>query len=215
METLLPLIGVFVGWLLKAPVESHFRFKRKLRLALSDLLEIRHFLRGYSIIFRELLRIAPLSPRDAAQLRSVLLQILPIDPDLDKRYSQTVTAICEVDAIAGHRLRSLNLIRGFLHAVTSLELQLPAELPPLPEWQKPIREVTIPHLEEVILSVAWKCSLPLWLRLRGHFKSPHELPKEAVSFLEEMKAKLAAVASQPQQARDTSPTREESQASPL
>jgi len=203
-----PIICIVVGWFLKAHVDSYYRFKRKLRVALADLLEIRHFLKGYSLISAEMTSIGKIAggtPKDMAQLRSAILQILPIDPDLDKRYSQTVTAICEVDPIAGFRLRSLNLARGLLHSVISMQMQLQAETPCLPEIDKPVTEVWLPHLDQVIRSVAWKCSFTQWLKIRLSPLSPSGLPKEAVALIEDLKAQVAKMVNQAPKP-DDSPT---------
>jgi len=196
MDAFTSVFGALAAFLLGRAgtvLESRQQFRRKLRLAVSDLLEIRHFLCGYSITMTELSKISPLGPKDVAQLRSVILQIFPIEPGLDERYSQTITAICEADPIAGHRLRSLNLVRGLLRAFTSIELQMPPDLPPLPEIEKVIRESWIPHLEEVLLSVAARSNFLLWLRLRRRFSSPQELPPEALNLLEELRTRISRI----------------------
>lgn len=103
-------VGIAFGWVLGQFgqwLSLRQQRKQALSVALSELLEIRHRVRGESTIYGMMKARIPNLPREAeAGLRVAISQIFPVSEDIPKRYEAAVSMVAKFDPMLAFRLRS-------------------------------------------------------------------------------------------------------------
>ena len=194
---LFPVLTLVLGWALNE-VGSLARLRREDRRAagpvLTDLLDIRHNLLAFDAYSKELAAHFPMSAQAQVQLQNLILALMPDPPNLVERYEQAVSTLARVDPIAAFRLRGQTTIGPALTQLRSLAAskQTDSEF-----WlglvEPQMLALLMPHLEELILDVAWAHGWTTWWRAQRRLKKPHFSPSEMV-WISELLAKVKTAA---------------------
>jgi hypothetical protein len=177
----LAVVTLLIGWSLN---ELHHWFwsSREARepfgRALTDLLEIRHELRGLGAILAEFKRRVSISESDERVARTLLESIVPQVEGLEARFNEAVTSIASVDPVLAFRLRRKDQFRTLLGKARALA-KLSADGKDLPLWlEDRLTAAFMEGLEELIIDVARAHGLRTWWRVRKRIAQGDELPKE-------------------------------------
>jgi hypothetical protein len=177
----LPLAGVAVGWGLNQ-CGQWFVFRRDERKvigrALTDLLEVRHRLLAIPKAV-ELMTVKLNLPADAnAPLKMALGALFPPDERLANRYDESVSLVSGLNPILGFRLRSQDIVGPLLQRLRAVALQdNPQNVAMFSKMEDHLIHHLSPHLELLILELAWGHGWRTWWRTRERMKRPLEVPE--------------------------------------
>lgn len=167
LEELMPLFALVLGWLLSEGSNALRRrgsHQEAIRLALTELLELRHRMIGNQFIFSELAKRIQLPPAAVFQLRKALPSPLQNDPSLSARFNSALNEVAKHDPFLAYQLRGkniVNIIEMMFHpdAVQDDRFAEFAE-----EMQKGLYGEVLPTLDLIIVKTARHAGIAEWLR---------------------------------------------------
>ena len=199
-QVLVALLAVAVGWLLS---EVSHRLRRRddrtaaAGKALTELLEIRHYLLGINLVFCEIRRHVQLSPGEVLTGMKWIDQLLPPDPRLPERYEQAVSALAGASPIAAFHLRSKDQLPQLLVKMRSIQLVDPGYPDLLYSTDEFLRDRGLAALDESIRELAWIHGMRTWLRIRRLLGRTPQLPLELAEFMDRFNASVVPVKAGP------------------
>jgi len=174
-----PAVMILLGWLLSELSQrfrTHGHRRGAVGRALTELLDVRHRLRGLETVLSELKTRFQVTPADELALARLLEQVLPADKGIEERYSRALTDMAEDDPVLAFRVRSKDQIPAILSRIReSLAAQAGS---PAVDLEKFLRIEALAPLEEVIRSLAWKHDVRTWFRLRKQLRKPADATGE-------------------------------------
>ena len=191
MQYILPIATLIAGWMLgeaSQVIRKHNEKVQSLNCALSDLLEIRHRLRGNQYIFSWLSKNLNLPPEVISILRTQLPETLKIDSELKVRFNKSLDILAAYDPFLSFYLRSKD-------AVSEIDEHFGEQVKARPnlgkfteEMRSHIEEGLLPHIDEAILKTAEQVSFVKRIEAEDHLKETEEPP----SFINEVISKVEA-----------------------
>lgn len=162
--------------------------KKALAMALADLLETRHRMITFQTMMQELKEQFQVNDEQISVIRSVLNQILPQDPDLHERYSESVRIIAGVDPLLAYRMRSKDMVPDFLDNLTLITSQNGIPAQQISKFEESLRKFIIPVLDEALLELADTHSRKLLKDVKKIINAPK--PPELQQLIDEMKTQI-------------------------
>jgi hypothetical protein len=200
--SLLPLIGVAVGWLLNeigATLRRRLENKKPLGRALVHLLEIHHWLSMYQVfsglgahtdidVVKKMMR----------QLKFGVPTALPLPEDFEKSYAETVAEIAGISPLLAYELTGKVHIRTMYVKIRDMIQQGPIDNPEA-EFTEAMSDIVtsraIRTFEELILDVAKKFGRKEYRSVRYHINDRRErLNALPATLKKQMAATKAAIA---------------------
>lgn len=186
-KLLLSLGSVVIGWLLSEL--GHYRrgrsaAKAAVGRALSELLEIRHYLRAINLVFREIRERLPLPPSEVLRGMVWIQHLMPADPKLPERFTAAVTEIAATHPLLAFELRSKDEIPSYLLKLRSLQVPESGDSPIQLAVDEVISRSLIDTLEKSIRELAFSHSFYTWWRIRKHLRAELTVPGEYQAILE-------------------------------
>lgn len=172
-DQILPVLTLIFGWFLSEG--SHLLRKRgshreAVRLALAELLELRHAMIGNRFLFDELASRVQLPASAIFQIKNSLPAPLQNDADLASRFNQALTEVAKHNPFLAFRLRGkniVNLIEMAFHTETIQDERV-AEL--AHRAHRDLYEEILPVLNDTIVSTAREAGLMDWARAFYHVR---------------------------------------------
>lgn len=172
-DQLLPVLTLIFGWLLSEG--SHLLRKRgshkeAVRLALAELLELRHTMIGNRFLFNELASHIKLPASAIFQIKNSLPAPLQNDPALAHRFDQALSEVAKHNPFLAFRLRGkniVNVIEMAFHPHT-IEDERFAEF--AHRAHEDLYEEVLPVLDDAIISTARHAGLVDWGRALYHVR---------------------------------------------
>jgi len=193
-KDLLPLIGVVVGALLGWGLNQLTQWlvvrrdeKRAIARAISDLLEIRNRLLAFPRVAEILSQHFGLPPEGHTLIKVVFAQLFPADPDLPKRYSESVGLVAASNPILGFRLRSQDTVLPLIDQLRKISLNDASAVTTMPALEQELMKHLRPHLDRLLRELAWTHGLFTSLAVRRLLRRPFEPPE---GFIESLKARI-------------------------
>jgi len=186
-----PLIGVVLGSALSGMgefIKERRERKRKVAIALADLLEIRHCIVAVDAILVELHERAGMPKEITPALRNFLDSNLPSNDGLDERYNNAVTQLAGYDPVLAFSLRSKNTLSPFLFSLRNLALQSGADPKEFEVIESQLRVVVTPTLNSAVVELACYHSWFTKRRVQRMVGKAAELPPEMTQLLDQIKA---------------------------
>ncbi|MFO6421402.1 hypothetical protein ACLBKS_14480 [Hylemonella sp. W303a] len=188
IELLIPLLGVLLGAAITGAGsvwKDRQARKRSIARALSELLEVRHQMNAIDLVIRELRRHVSLPAEFSIVLGNMLKEIFPIDPDIHKRYNDSISSLAEVDPVLAFQLRSKDRILDLqsLPMKLTTQSQLPAS--EAAQLENALHQLVLPHLDWAVLELASAHSLRTKHRVKIFFDENKHPPPEIVRWIEE------------------------------
>lgn len=193
LNNLLPLFAVAVGWFLKELSESFgHRAKHKAAVgkALAELLEARHRIISVEYvvgIFHREYRVPSVA---IPHVRTVIEQLMGGLVDIDKNYEDAIRLIAENDPVAafrfGYGTRAQSMLQGWREfALNAVEH---AQTEKIESAEKKFKEIILPNLNELSLSLARYHSLYSYYRVKKMMKKSPVAPEEMKKMMAEVVA---------------------------
>lgn len=172
-DQLLPVLTLIFGWLLSEG--SHLLRKRgshkeAVRLALAELLELRHAMIGNRFLFDEIAKHIKLPASAIFQIKNLLPAPLQNDPALADRFDQALSEVAKHNPFLAFRLRGkniVNVIEMAFHPHT-IEDERFAEF--AHRTHEDLYEEILPVLDDAIISTARHAGLVDWGRAFYHVR---------------------------------------------
>lgn len=181
LEYWFPVLSLILGWLLNE-LGQLFRLRREERKAfgraIADLLEIRHELKSFNVIFGEIKKRLPVSPNDEFVARKFLEDFIPQTENLQERYNEAVTLIASIDPLLGFRLRSKDQFKPFLRKLRPLLENDESTKSFIAQFEDKVSDKFAENLEKLILDLAKAHRWKTWWKVRRRFSKPEDISKE-------------------------------------
>jgi hypothetical protein len=178
---LLAVGSVALGWLLSElsqVLRARGERKRALGRALTELLELRHYLRAIDVVFSEIRKRWPIPASELHKGLQYFDRVLPPDPGLPSRLDRAISDIAAIHPLLAFSLRSKERIPFFLARLRAVRLPQLADNATLVEIDQLVRTSVTGALEASIRSLAWRRGILSWLSIRRHLRRRDELPSE-------------------------------------
>ncbi len=174
------VITLLIGWFLNELHHwfwSHRKERKPFGKALTELLEIRHELKGFSFVLEELRKRFSISEEDKLIIKKLLNVIIPKLEDLHGRFNDAVTSIASIDPVLAFRLRLKDQFSPFREKILEL-VKLDKHGKELTNWiEDKMVVIFMEDLEELIIDVAKSHGFVTWLKVRKRISKPNKLPK--------------------------------------
>lgn len=190
IKYIIPIVTLIAGWMLgevSQVLRKHTEKVQSLNCALSDLLEIRHRLRGAKYIFSLLSKNLNFPPEIVGMLRTEIPDALKIDSDLKRRFNKSLDVLAAYDPFLCFYLRSKDAVGDIDRYLGEQVKAQPILVKFAEEMRSNIEEGILPHLDEAILRTAEHISFLRRLDTENFLKETEELPnsmKEDISRIE-------------------------------
>ena len=192
-----PVLALVLGWFLGEG--SHLlrlRAERRkaIRVALAELLEVRHRVIGHGFLLEQLQNRLNLSAKILIELRSKLPMPLRIDSGVSDRLNAAIAEISRFDAFLAYELRGKDTIGLVEEALNAKELHEDTLADYLVQTQKDLRQHFLTVLDEVIVDCAWRSSVLDWyravIRIRVRPRVSEEIKQTTDNYLDSLKENL-------------------------
>lgn len=128
--------------------------KKAVAMALSELLEVRHRMIAFQTMVHEFKAHFQMSDELVPVILDMLNKVLPKDPNLHERYSQSVQVIAGVDPLLAFRLRSKDGVNDFIDNLTLMSAQNGVPTQESSKFDEFLRKHIVPVLDEALLELA-------------------------------------------------------------
>lgn len=181
LEYWFPVLSLILGWLLNE-LGQLSRLRREERKAfgraIADLLEIRHELKAFNVVFGEIKKRFAVSPNDEFVAKKLLEDFIPQTENLQERYNEAVTLIASVDPILGFRLRSKDQFKLLLRKSRLLLENDESTKSFITQFEDRFSDKFVEILEKLILDCAKVHKWKTWWKVRRRFLKPEDISKE-------------------------------------
>ena len=186
LQVIAPLVGVVLGSVISG-IGAHLRAraerKRLIACALSDLLEIRHYVIGVELVLREVRSQVPVSDEEAQLFRTQMNTIVPLDAEIHNRYDEAISLLAGVDPVLAFTMRSKNKVPQILDSLRSISQSLGATASQFSKFESLLRQAITPALDEAVLELAAQHSFSTKRRVRKLVAATDEVPQELTKLL--------------------------------
>lgn len=196
LNIILPLIGVFAGWLLNE-LSARFRdrkaSKQAIARALSDLLEIRHQNLTIHDTLAEFKKRYPIPDEMLPLVLPLIENLIPVTPGLEKRYNEAVDAISSYDPFLGFSLRNKELLKPIRNSLKQFISTDPEANQLLPHIDDFLMTIVEEPMNEVILEVARLHGWRSYRRAKRYLKKTPEDNKELQDYFQKYESFIVKI----------------------
>lgn len=204
IKELYPLFTLMLGWILSEGSNALRRRgtrKEAIRLALAELLELRHRVIGNQFLFGELVQQIQLPPTAVFQLRKALPSPMQNDPSISERFNSALTEVAKHDPFLAYQLRGKDILNMFETLLHPEAIQDDRFATFAHETQQHLYEDLLPTLDLVVMRTAKHVGIATWLRALYLIKYKPRISKDVrtmtdrfmSSFIEQMKTHAGEV----------------------
>lgn len=189
-----PLFTLILGWILSEGSNALRRRgnrKEAIRLALAELLELRHKVIGNQFLFGELAKQIQLPPTAVFQLRKALPSPMQNDPSVSGRFNSALTEVAKHAPFLAYQLRGkdiLNMIETLFHPEAIQDDRFAAFAH---ETQQNLYEELLPTLDLVVVRTAKHVGIATWLRALYLIKYKPRISKDVRTMTDRFMNSLA------------------------
>lgn len=188
LKILLPLLGVLVGALLtglSSLLKAHAERKKAIAIALSDLLEVRHYLVGIDVVLADLKQRFNPPAELLVNLQATLEQFFPIDEEVHKRYGGAIDLLAGIDPLLAFRLRSKNSLPQFFRSLNALADANGAPARDASQFIDFLRKHLVPTLDDALIELAGEHSWRTKRKVLQHIEHSRKMPSKLIKFFED------------------------------
>lgn len=189
-QSISTLIGVIVGAILSG-IAGYFRsraeHKRTIALALTDLLEIRHYISGIEVVLQAIRKRFDVPAEASLTLQTLIEQMYPLNDDVHKRYDNAISLLAGLDPLLAFHLRSKNTLPSLLSTLRSTGESAGISKDAVVQIESTLRLSLAPRLDEAVIELASRHSLNTKRRVKKLISSSKETPPELNDIFDQLK----------------------------
>lgn len=189
------LVGLLAGAAISALAfygKARIERKRVIALALADLLEIRHRMKGPQVLIAEIRAHIKVPVTFDALVADLWRKSYPADPALHQRYDAAVTLLAGIDPLLAFDMRSKDLAPQLPHSLRDQGLLEELDAGTLYAVESTLHGIISPAIDEAIQTLANEHSWSTGRKIRRYLRQKPEMPPEFRNLVQEIARKSSA-----------------------
>jgi hypothetical protein len=201
IQYILPVATLIAGWMLGEAsqlIRKHNEKVQSLNCALSDLLEIRHRMRGTQYLVSWFAKNLNFPPEVIGILRTQIPDVLKINSELKIRFNKSLDLLSAYDPFLSFYLRSKDSVNELDHYLIEQVKAQPGLGKFTEEMRAHIDQSLLPHLDEAILKTAEQINFVKRIEAEDYLKQTEEPPPDVLEVISKIETLIKKALAQDQ-----------------